>query len=251
MVSEKAASAARYKERTGNEWPYIESDIKEIAEAPEKRFVDFSLLVPEPESIFRGGCNMQHPHVDENGVVYEHCWSDWNRNHWGTKWNGYDSNWEPVEGDLCKLEFDTAWSHPFPVIEALIAKFPDEVIRVWWADEDLGQNVGYYVYDPAHAEDGDFEMRDLSGTDEGMELACQMKRGMSHAEVQAEWEADEIDWAQKHAHAERVAKERSIERNDAFTAIRDESLALPDDIATQITTKEQAEAYWETQTADA
>lgn len=179
--ADDAATAVRYKERTGNEWPYTDTE-KYTA-----RFVDFALVVPEPANIFRGGCDMKHPHVDENGVVYEHCWSDWNRNNWGTKWNGYETTVQPTEGDLCELRFDTAWSHPFPVVLALAAKFPDEEIKVWYADEDFGYNVGRYVI----TGDEVTEEAELSNTDEGNEIAAALKYGQTYAEVKAGWDEDD------------------------------------------------------------
>lgn len=58
---------------------------------------------------------------------------------WGTKWNAYDCDIKETEA-----RFDTAWSHPDPVIQALSKKFPSEVISVEYADEDTGSNCGFY-----------------------------------------------------------------------------------------------------------
>ena len=64
-------------------------------------------------------------------------WYEWNCRHWGTKWN-------PTEGRLFddELEFETAWSAPFPVIAALSRTFPKLVFTHEWADENLGFNCG-------------------------------------------------------------------------------------------------------------
>jgi hypothetical protein len=234
MRKESAESAARYEARTGEVWPYIERDAQRI----EARFVDFGLLIPEPESIYRGGCDMRHPHV-EDGVVYQHCWSDWNREHWGTKWNGYSTKIEPLDGDLCRLEFETAWNHPIPVMEALAAKFPDETILVEWADEDFGSNLGTYRI--AGGEVVDLVEPD-HGTDEANELAARVKYGKSYAEVRADWDADEIDHARRAAFCARIEAERGVE--NGYTVIRAEGLKVPEDIITSIATVEQAEAYW-------
>ncbi|GGY87851.1 hypothetical protein [Shewanella fodinae] len=64
------------------------------------------------------------------------------RKAWGTKWNAYNQISE--ENSETMVRFDTAWSHPYPVIEALSKKFPDEVISVKYADEDTGSNCGTY-----------------------------------------------------------------------------------------------------------
>lgn len=231
---ENSEQAARYKERTGDEWPYADHDAERLA----SRFVDFGMLIPEPDLMFRGGCDMRHPHVVD-GVVYPYCWNGWNREHWGTKWNGYKMKIEPLEGGLCRLQFDTAWSHPRPVMAALAAKFPDEDIAVEWADEDFGSNLGTYrivggaVVDLVEPE---------YGTDEANALAARIKYGKTYAEVKAEWDADEIDSARKAALCKRIETERGV--SNGYTVIREEGLEIPDDIIASITTVEDAEAYW-------
>lgn len=56
---------------------------------------------------------------------------------WGTKWNAYQ-----VSRKDDRVEFETAWSTPEPVFFALSARFPDETIKVEYADEDRGTNCG-------------------------------------------------------------------------------------------------------------
>ena len=107
------------------------------------RVMDFNLVVPEPANMFHGGCDMNHPHVVDGVEMV--CWYEWNRNAWGTKWNAYETEIEPIEGDLCRLRFQTAWAHPVPVMEKLVNMFPNEVFYVQYADEDLGSNLGAYV----------------------------------------------------------------------------------------------------------
>lgn len=103
-----------------------------------ERVVDFSQVIPEPENIERGNCSGRH----EPGEV---CWFGWNRRAWGTKWNAYDSSVEPISGDLAEVRFDTAWSHPTPVVTKLSQMFSDEEFHVKYADEDTGYNLGDYV----------------------------------------------------------------------------------------------------------
>ncbi|MFB2539463.1 hypothetical protein ACEYX8_09460 [Acinetobacter sp. c3-l95] len=66
---------------------------------------------------------------------------DWSREFWGTQWNAYDVK---IFSDT-ELHFNTAWTHPFPVIKALSEKFPNAKITVQYADEDLGYNCGQYT----------------------------------------------------------------------------------------------------------
>lgn len=138
--------------------------------------VDFSFLVPPPANLETGGCSGQHA----PGVV---CWYEWNVANWGTKWNGYDSQ---VSDGL--VRFDTAWSHPEPVIRALSLKHPDETFEVRFADEDLGQNVGEYMI-----RNGLILSQRLivEGTDEARDYATQLKYGQTYAEMSAEWGDDD------------------------------------------------------------
>ena len=66
-------------------------------------------------------------------------WYDWCCEHWGTKWNAHQYSHECGE-----VWFETAWSHPYPVIAALSRQFPAEVFSVSYADEDIGNNTGEY-----------------------------------------------------------------------------------------------------------
>lgn len=69
---------------------------------------------------------------------YFHC-MDFNREEWGTKWNAYNCD---IKGETAS--FETAWSHPHPVIKKLSEMFPDVEIEVKYADEDFGNNLGSY-----------------------------------------------------------------------------------------------------------
>jgi hypothetical protein len=51
-------------------------------------------------------------------------WYDWSCEYWGTKSNAcYAELWSNPGGSL-HVQFDTAWSFPFPVMEKLVAEFP-------------------------------------------------------------------------------------------------------------------------------
>jgi len=155
--------------------------------ASEHAEVDFNKLIPMP--------NDDDPMFTAtksdfgNGVVgyamdgYSPL--DWNRQEWGTKWNAYSI--ERLSDT--SIKFETAWSHPSPVILALSEKFPTELITVQYADEDLGSNLGEYGIQGGITrtwrEFGDWN-------DEAtMEFACQLVHGQSYEEYQKEWYGDE------------------------------------------------------------
>lgn len=144
------------------------------------KIVDFNMVIPQPVNIETGNCSGKH----DQGVI---CWLGWSRENWGTKWNGYELELERNEDGTAKLRFQTAWSHPMPVIEALSAKFPEAEIQVSYADEDLGYNLGKYeVLNGARTDLEDLDF----GSDEANEFAAQLKYGKTYTELQKEWETE-------------------------------------------------------------
>lgn len=83
----------------------------------------------------------------ENKKKYGYpTWYEWNLNNWGTKWDVCDPIEPMVIGDTIILEFQTAWSTPFYIFQKLSADYPELVIDVEYADEDLGSNCGVYGF---------------------------------------------------------------------------------------------------------
>lgn len=92
---------------------------------------------------------------------------EWNRQHWGTKWNA-----ETIEVNNDSFEIETAWNYPKPLLIALSKKFPDVLIKVDYADEDLGYNCGSF-----ELKNGEFESileDDDMGYDKAFEFACEL-----------------------------------------------------------------------------
>jgi len=76
-----------------------------------------------------------------NNYIQYGCinWYDWRVKYWGTKWNAYSQS-------LIKdgVQFQTAWSTPFPAMCGLSKMFPELVFHINYADEDVGSNCGSY-----------------------------------------------------------------------------------------------------------
>lgn len=146
---------------------------------------DFSFkgFVPPPDhpDYDTGGCSHQHPSpgmaafvkaqfgvdMDPNHPLlvaasrpdeHPNCWYVWNRENWGTKWDCYDIKVGAEHTILDRLasagselvsevvRFDTAWSPPIPVFDAMIAAYPDCEFRFRWMDEDMmGHGGGHIV----------------------------------------------------------------------------------------------------------
>lgn len=206
-----------------------------------ERFVDFERIIPTPDGYENEGCSHNHPFENLFGSAFdldpkidEHplCWYPWNIEHWGTKWNAYDSQITEFDTDTWEVRFDTAWSHPGPVVMELSKRFPKELIYVKFADEDLGNNVGAYVI-----QDGKMDHAPvIEGSDEALDLASEIKFGRPYAEVREEWDNDQIEWARRQL----WAKELGVEMNDL-----DLSLPVPAEIIAKLPDIEAVHAYWE------
>lgn len=96
-------------------------------------------------------------------------WYSWSNTNWGTKWNAYSQNSDEGSNEI---EFETAWSTPYPVIEALSCKFPEAVISMRYADEDFGHNCGEYTF---HAGNIVEETTPEGGSNEAYELAADIQ----------------------------------------------------------------------------
>lgn len=90
-----------------------------------------------------------------NEKTYGHRdWYSWANANWGTKWNAS----EPVAFDN-KIEFQTAWSTPEPVLIELSNQHPEVTITINYADEDIGSNCGRFVL--LNGQEIDYEPGDL------------------------------------------------------------------------------------------
>ena len=90
--------------------------------------------VPDPKSFKNRRLRKLH-NVDN--------WYDWRILHWGTKWNSYDGEIDDKNDEYIVYRFDTAWSPPTPVIEALREKFKDISVSAFF-DEPGMEIAGYY-----------------------------------------------------------------------------------------------------------
>jgi hypothetical protein len=104
----------------------------------------------------------------DNERLYGHRdWYSWSIANWGTKWNAYDS----IQREDGSIYFQTAWSTPYPVMLALSAKYPEAIIKVRFADEDFGHNVGEYIL-----QNGDVVEENVpeGGSEEAYEMAAEI-----------------------------------------------------------------------------
>ena len=96
----------------------------------------FKKLVPPPNDMFEGNLGDKERAECERKTIAN--WYDWQSENWDTKWNACDvTSEEDGNGKWTTItyQFNTAWSAPFKVIDALKKKFPDLEISGGYIDE--------------------------------------------------------------------------------------------------------------------
>lgn len=138
----------------------------------EKEAIDFNSIIPQPMGIDKTVSGYS-PEVKEQGWIWQlrygyPSWFEWRCDKWGTKWNAYEV--ELIDDNI--VEFETAWSAPFPIIERLAELFSGVTFEHKWADEDTAYNCGTHRY--ANGERVS-EFRPESGSNEAYELAFDLR----------------------------------------------------------------------------
>ena len=140
----------------------IDGNKEDIAKFKEECFtdhkgeavLDFSKILPEPDydKPKKDGTHNDGVQTELHSVMPD--WWNWRNDNWGTKWNLVPTH----DGDLTaymttydsessiQLEFDTAWSPPNGIYEAIVEKYPDLSIN-WFYREDGVQIAGWLPYD--------------------------------------------------------------------------------------------------------
>jgi hypothetical protein len=143
--------------------------------------VNFKTIIPMPDTVFQGELSSE----DEQKYPGDLNWYDWSINHWGTKWNAY----ETVIIDDDKLSFQTAWSAPWPIFEEWSRQCPEEVMTIAFADEDLGSNLGMFqMKDGVIVKDSGIQNQDDAVR---REFASYLIFGSSYEDVCSDYDADD------------------------------------------------------------
>ena len=136
----------------------IDGNEEDIAKFTEECFtdhkgvavLDFSKVLPEPDydKPKKDGTHNNGVQTELHSVMPD--WWNWRNDNWGTKWNlvpNHDGDltaYLTVEDgeDYISLEFDTAWSPPEGIYEAIVEKYPDLSVN-WFYREDGVQISGW------------------------------------------------------------------------------------------------------------
>lgn len=111
----------------------------------EGEVIDFNTIIPETDEVKAAiDNNIAFARDGDTGGT---GWYDWRCNNWGTKWNAYDAVVEDVwDGDNCadiQIAFTTAWSPPFPIIDAL-RQWPEVEAVYGHYIEEFAESAGVF-----------------------------------------------------------------------------------------------------------
>ena len=88
--------------------------------------------------------------VSKKGWKREDGWYEWQIENWGTKWNADDQGIDDSEDDFVHIQFNTAWSAPEPVFNALA-----KIVDFSCSGDEEG---GFFEYEGEGC-DGEFDIR--------------------------------------------------------------------------------------------
>jgi len=99
---------------------------------------DFNRIIPVPQELLDSTSpNKTNP--QEMIDKYGHAdWYDFCCSKWGTKWNACDVEMRLESPTEVSMSFNTAWSPPIPVIEAIAQKYPFAEITLSFYEEGMG-----------------------------------------------------------------------------------------------------------------
>lgn len=136
--------------------------------------LSFEKIIPYPPGIFRGNLSL------DDRANNPLNWYDFNCQNWGTKWDAVFNN-EPLvafgtdtadlnhnRNDLALethtpteptavYQFDTAWSPPMPIVDAIAEACPDMDVKLIWGEpgSDVGGQTLYRRGELIHSIEGD------------------------------------------------------------------------------------------------
>lgn len=124
----------------------IERLVQQVGKPYETRYYNWETKQEERKMTEEGGFyfwNIVAPDesiLDEywsaaNGSAPANNWYPWNNANWGTKWEACEVFLDRRDSSSVQFNFQTAWSPPYPVIEAASEQFPTLTFSLDWEEE--------------------------------------------------------------------------------------------------------------------
>lgn len=143
-------------------------DIQEVMKVliNKKDKVSFDNIIPMPSEIKATKKTVPTEEIKLD-LFYKYGvsnWIDWSNKYWGTEFNAL----ETIIVNHNKVKFYTDTNCPYEAITTLSKKFTNVKIKLQWADEDLGYNVGEVYLQNGNVIDS---KAPKGGSDEAYEMA--------------------------------------------------------------------------------
>lgn len=99
-----------------------------------------NFIAPPQEAIDSGEYHETHGFSKEGATGQtENNWYNFNNSKWGTKWDVCFDSYVETNADggssTAEYAFDTAWSPPEPIFQAMVEQFPELKFDIWWEEE--------------------------------------------------------------------------------------------------------------------
>ena len=113
--------------------PLMSSDVKDIVQSDRGKVGELPQYVEDPWKRL----------VFKSTDKADDRWYDWRVQNWDTKWDAYDVQVDGgYDDDEITVEFNTAWSPPEAICEALREQYPEATVQ-WFYDEPGCEIAGY------------------------------------------------------------------------------------------------------------
>lgn len=112
-----------------------------------EEYFDFNKIVPMPAH--QPDLNKPNPFwtgdlgSEQKKLYGQNNWYDWAFKNWGTKWNACYSDVDSVESGF--VSFETAWSPPIGIINALSELYPEETFALEYDEPGMGFCGIYHI----------------------------------------------------------------------------------------------------------
>lgn len=136
-ISGEAEAIARFREQAGKPHPIGWDEAEGKLEYDQQPISFWNFIAPPAEAVESGEYFGTHGYTKEGGKVGHtpNNWYEFQCDKWGTKWDACEANLDEESPTHLGYRFDTAWSPPSPVFEAMVEQFPELDFSIWWEEE--------------------------------------------------------------------------------------------------------------------
>ena len=122
-----------YNQMTVTGKPEALEGFKAKARHGDREFSYWNFVTPPQEALDSGEYDSDHTFDGKTG---RNNWYSFNNREWGTKWDVYDlETLITDEENSWTVSWSSAWSHPQPVLEAMVEQHPELEFEFYWEEE--------------------------------------------------------------------------------------------------------------------